>query len=176
MVGRLLRSATIGALAGAVGTAAMDALWYRRARRGGSTQAPMEWEFSAGTTSWDQVSAPGKVGRLALEKATGTEPPDRWARTTQNVVHWATGISWGVQFGAALALAGVRSPRWWWGLGLGATAWAASYAVLPKLDIYKPINEYDTATLAQDLSAHLLFGAAAGVTYTAARRATRGAS
>lgn len=174
MVGRLLRSAAVGALAGAAGTAAMDTLWYRRARRGGRTQAPMDWEFSTGTTSWDQVSAPGKVGRLALEKATGTEPPDRWARTTQNVVHWATGISWGAQFGAALS--GVRRPHWWWGLGLGATAWAASYAVLPKLDIYKPITEYDANTLAQDLSAHLLYGAAAGVTYTAARRATRGAS
>lgn len=175
-MGRLVRSTVIGALAGAAGTAAMDALWYRRARRSGSTQRPLEWEFSAGTTTWDQVSAPGKVGRLVLEKTTGDEPPDRWARTTQNVVHWATGIGWGAQFGAALALAGVRRARWWWGLGLGATAWAASYAVLPKLDIYQPISEYDANTLAQDLSAHLLFGAAAGVTYTTARRATRGAS
>jgi hypothetical protein len=152
----------------------MDALWYRRARRSGSTQRPMEWEFSAGTTSWDDVSAPGKIGRLALEKLTGSDPPDRWARSAQNVVHWATGIGWGVQFGMALVRVG--RPRWWWGLGLGAAAWAASYAVLPQLDIYKPIGEYDAATLTQDLSAHLLYGAAAGVTYTAARRAARGAS
>lgn len=167
---RLIRSAAAGALAGAAGTAAMDALWYGRSRRGGSTQGLIEWELAAGTSSWDDVSAPGQVGRLVLEKATGSEPPDRWARPAQNVVHWLTGISWGAQFGIALALAGVRHPRRWWGLGLGATAWGASYAILPKLDIYKPITDYDVGTLARDLSAHLLYGATVGVTYAAANR------
>jgi hypothetical protein len=169
-VGRLVRSAILGALAGAAGTAAMDALWYRRARRGGSTQGPMQWEFAAGTSSWDDVSAPGKVGHLVLEKMTGGEPPDTWARSTQNAVHWLTGIAWGAQLGAGLSRA--RRPRWWWGLGLGATAWGTSYAVLPKVDIYKPIGEYDARTLAQDLSAHLLYGAVAGITYAAAARRT----
>jgi hypothetical protein len=169
----LLRSAMVGALAGAAGTAAMDALWYRRARRSGNTQGPLEWEFAAGTKSWDDVSAPGKVGRLALEKLTAGKPPDRWARPTQNIMHWATGISWGAQYGALVAR---RRPPWWWGPGLGVTAWAASYVVLPALGVYERIWEYDADTLAQDLSAHLLYGAAAGLTYGAARRATRGDS
>jgi hypothetical protein len=169
-VRNLVRSAALGALAGAAGTAAMDALWYRRARRSGSTEGLMAWEFAAGTTGWDDVSAPGKVGRLALEKLTAGAPPDRWARPTQNIVHWATGISWGLQYGAVVA---GRRPRSWWGLGLGVSAWATSYAVLPTLGVYQPIWDYDADTLAQDLSAHLLYGAAAGLTFAAARRATR---
>lgn len=163
-----LRAAAVGAVAGAVGTAAMDALWYRRYRRGGGTQRPFEWEFSAGTTSWDEVSDPGKVGHLVLRRSTGTEPPDRWARTTQNVVHWATGIAWGAQYGALVA--GARRSRPWWGLGLGVAVWATSYAILPLAGIYQPIWTYDADTLGQDLSAHLLYGAAAGATYAAARR------
>jgi hypothetical protein len=79
-------------------------------------------------------------------------------------------MAWGAQFGAVLVR--VTRPRTWWGAGLGATAWAASYVVLPRLGVYKRISEYDRDTLVKDLSAHLVYGTTAGITYAAARRTT----
>ena len=49
------------------------------------------------------------------------------------------------------------------GVMTGAAAWGTSYAVLPKLGVYKPITEYDPKTLWKDFSAHLVFGSAMGV-------------
>lgn len=57
----------------------------------------------------------------------------------------------------ALAFPG---PPWWGGLALGAPVWAFDYTTLPLAGVYKPVWKYDAATLAQDLSAHLVFGAA----------------
>ena len=53
-----------------------------------------------------------------------------------------------------------RKPEVWFGLPFGAAVWAAGYAVLPILGVYKPIWKYDVETLAKDLSAHLIFGTA----------------
>ena len=58
-----------GLLAGAVGTAAMDAVLYARYRRAGGKDAPLAWEFPP-TESWQQASDPGQVvkrGALAFE-------------------------------------------------------------------------------------------------------------
>jgi hypothetical protein len=49
------------------------------------------------------------------------------------------------------------------GLLTGVAAFSTSYAVLPKVGVYKPITEYDNKTLWDDLSAHLVFGSAVGV-------------
>jgi hypothetical protein len=166
--GHLVRGTVSGLVAGAVGTAAMDALWYRRYRRGGGAQAPLEWEFSVGTKSWDEVSTPGQVGHLVLRRLVGADVPDRWARTTQNVVHWATGMGWGAQLG--LVATATTRLRWVEGLGLGVAVWATSYATLPLAGIYKPIWQYDAATLGQDLSAHLVYGAATGAALAALLR------
>ena len=144
------RSILLGALAGAVGT-----------------QTLLEWEFAAATATWEDVSAPGQVGHLALRRLTGGDVPDRWARTTQNLVHWATGVAWGAQFGA---FAAHRRPRWWWGFGHGVSAWGTSNVTLPLAGVYRPIWDYEADTLGKDLRAHLLYGAAAGATYAAARR------
>jgi hypothetical protein len=163
--GHFARGAVTGLVAGAIGTAAMDGLWYRRYRRGGGTETPLEWEFASDTNSWEHVSAPGRVGHLVLRRLVGPDVPDRWARTTQNVVHWATGAGWGAQLGL-LAVATTRM-RWVWGLGLGVAVFATSYVTLPLADIYKPIWQYDAATLAQDLSAHLVYGAATGAALAA---------
>ena len=163
--GHLVRGGVTGLVAGAVGTAAMDGLWYLRYRRGGGTQAPLEWEFSADTNSWGEVSAPGQVGHLVLRRLVGPDVPDRWARTTQNVVHWATGTGWAAPLG--LVAATTTQMRWVWGLGLGVAVWATSYVTLPRAGIYKPIWQYDAATLAGDLSAHLVYGAATGAALAA---------
>jgi hypothetical protein len=158
--GDLARGAVLGLIAGAIGTAAMDGLWYVRYRRDGGTQSPREWEFSSGTNGWGQVSAPGQVGHLLLRRLVRRDVPDRWARTTQNVVHWATGMGWGAQLGLlAVAKAGMR---WTWGPELGLVVFTTSYAALPLTGIYKPIWQYDVATLKKDLSAHLVYGAATG--------------
>jgi len=116
--------------------------------------------------TWDDVSAPGKVGHLLLRSVRGRDVPARWARHTQNAVHWATGFVWGAQFGVVAA--SIQHRRAWWVLAL-VTAWATSY-VVPLAGIYKPPWEYDAAVLGEDLSAHLLYGAATGAAFAAATR------
>lgn len=153
-----------GAAAGAVGTAAMDVVWYVRHRRGGGGKGPLAWEFG-GVDKWDDVSAPGQVGKRLLEGFLGHEVPDRWAQTTQNLAHWATGMAWGAQFG--LVAGSVRRPSWKAGLALGPVAWLTSYAVLPLAKLYQPMWKYDAKTLAKDLSAHVAYGTATGAVFAA---------
>jgi hypothetical protein len=164
---RFGRRLVAGAVAGAVGTAAMDLVWYRRYRRDGGKDRLIEWELASAVRSWEDASAPGRVGQKALRVALRREPPAAWARTTTNVVHWATGIGWGVQYGL---LAG-RSPRHpsILATALGPTAWASSYVLLPLAGVYRPIWEYDAKTLSKDLTAHLVFGAATSVAFRALR-------
>ena len=161
----IVRQLAVGAVAAAVGMASMDLVQYRRYRREGGKESFWRWEFAAGVTSWDEASAPGQVGQKVERLVTGRPPPDRWARTTTNLVHWATGIGWGLQYGA---LAG-RTSRYPWirVLALGLAVWLAGYVVLPLAGVYKPIWEYDARTLGLDLSDHLVFGAATGVVFAA---------
>lgn len=158
VVGRAL----IGAVSGAVGTVAMDAVWYARYRRDGGDKSPVAWEFGS-VDGWDEASAPGQVGRKLMTALTGKEPPDRWATATQNAVHWATGSGWGAAYGVVGRIPGILVG----GPVLGTTAWLAAYALLPAIDVYKPITAYDAKTLAKDLSAHLVFGTATAWAYGA---------
>jgi hypothetical protein len=61
------------------------------------------------------------------------------------------------------------------GVATGAGAFATSYAILPRLGIYKRLSEYDGETLWQDLSAHLTFGTVLGVTRRALTFSSQGA-
>jgi hypothetical protein len=162
---KLLRNAGAGALAGAGGTAAMDLLLYARYRRDGGKDSLWRWEFAENVMSWDEASAPGQLGRKALRQVTGDEPPEAWARPTTNMVHWATGIGWGVAYGA-LASTTSRRP-WVRALALGPVVWLSGYVVLPLAKVYEPIWEYDARTLAKDLSAHIMYGAAASAVFAA---------
>lgn len=103
------RRAVSGAIAGAVGTAAMDLVWYRRYRRGGGKDSFVRWEFGVDVVGWADASAPGQLGRKVERLLSRREPPERWARTTTNVVHWATGIGWAALYGV---LAGRSSVPW----------------------------------------------------------------
>lgn len=154
--GSVAGRALAGAVAGAIGTTAMDLLLYRRYRRDGGKDSFARWEFAGGVLGWDDASAPGRLGQKVERLVIGREPPDRWARTTTNAVHWATGIAWAAQYGV---LAGITSShpavR---ALALGPAVWLSSYVILPLAGVYKPIWEYDARTLADDLSAHLVFG------------------
>jgi hypothetical protein len=158
-----VRNLAAGAAAGAVGTAAMDSFLYRRYRRGGGTDSPWDWEFATTVTTWDQASAPGQVGLKAEHVLLRHQPPDSWARATTNIVHWATGIGWCIQYGA-LADRTARHPVLR-AIGLGPAVWLSGYVLLPPLKVYKPIWKYDATTLAKDLSGHLVFGAAASTTF-----------
>ena len=164
---KLVRNAVAGALAGAVGTAAMDLLLYARYRRDEGKNAFWRWEFGGDIGSWNDASAPGQLARKALRFVTGHEPPDDWARPATNVVHWATGIGWGVQYGVlASTTSRHTSAR---ALALGPAAWISGYVLLPLAQVYKPIWEYDARTLEEDLSAHLLFGAVTSAAFELVR-------
>jgi hypothetical protein len=162
---RFLRNLGAGGLAGAIGTAAMDLLLYERYHRDGGKVTLGRWEFAGDVMSWDQAFAPGQLGRKALRFATGREPPDEWARATTNIVHWATGVGWGLQYGA-LANATSRHP-WARALALGPVVWLSGYVVLPLAKVYKPIWDYDARTLREDLCAHVVYGAVVSAAFAA---------
>jgi hypothetical protein len=134
----------------------MDLIEFRRYRHGHGAEGLVAWESAEGVDQWDKASAPGQFGKRVAEALTGHELPDGWARRTTNAVHWATGIGWGAQFGLLSGL----SPRHRRALGvlLGPTAWLTGYVILPLAKVYKPIWDYDAATLAKDLDAHLAYG------------------
>jgi uncharacterized membrane protein YagU involved in acid resistance len=93
-----------------------------------------------------------------IERVTGREPAPTPARLVSNVMHWGYGISNGAQYG--IVARRLKKPRIRYGLPFGATVWGAGYVILPILKLYKPIWEYDRMTLANDLSAHLVYGLA----------------
>jgi hypothetical protein len=146
----------------------MDALWYLRYRRGGGQRGPLRWEFSGDLDKWEDASAPGQVGKLVLERLLGHDVPGEWARPTQNTVHWAMGLGWSAQFGLMLGL--TRRSSWTWGLVFGPVVWLSSYMVLPIMKVYKPIWRYDATALAQDLSAHLVYGVTTAAVFAALER------
>ena len=144
-----------GLLAGVVGTAVMDALLYARYRRGGGKQAPMAWAFPP-VENWEEASDPGQVAKRVIEGFTQRPIPDRWARLTTTVAHWAFGSASGAAYGVVAGSLPRQRPLD--GIPFGAAVWALGYVVLPQAGLYKPIWEYDVETLAKDLSAHLAYG------------------
>jgi hypothetical protein len=165
---KLIRHVFAGAVAGALGTLAMDLLWYRRYRSGGGTQPFMAWETSEGVEGYENAPAPARTAKAVADIA-GVTLPDSSARTVNNLVHWMTGIGWGKAYGTASTALGTSTPLL--GPVTGVVAWSTSYVVLPQLGVYKPIGEYDRDVLVQDLTAHLVYGSVMGVTY---RLLTRG--
>jgi hypothetical protein len=161
----LLSTIARGAAAGAVGTLAMDAVWYSRYRRGGGQSRFADWEVTTEVDSWQEAPAPGQMGRKLLELVTRREVPVERAPVISNTMHWAYGSSWTAAYAALLP----RRPLWA-GPALGALVWSSGYVVLPLAGIYEPIWRYDLTTLAKDLSAHLVFGTAADATLRLQRR------
>ncbi len=158
-----LGTITRGVVAGAVGTLAMDLLWYSRYRRSRGEDGFLRWEFSSSTASFEEAGAPAQVGRRVVRTVLRKELPDRSAALTNNVVHWATGSQWGALYGVVTRSRAGSTPSD--GLLLGPVAWGMAYAVLGAAGIYEPIWRYDKETLAKDLSAHLVFGVATATAY-----------
>jgi hypothetical protein len=161
--GQIIRNGVLGALSGAAGTVAMDVLLYTRYRRSGGKESVGKWEFADGVTNWDQASAPGQLGRKVEQLVTRRPPPDSWARSTTNIVHWATGAGWGLQY--ALLAGRTTRHRWLLSALLGPAVWLAGYVVLPLAKVYKPIWKYDARTLRDDLSAHVVYGIVTATTF-----------
>jgi hypothetical protein len=157
-----------GLVAGAFGTAAMDALWFARYRRGGGDNSLEAWELSSDVSSWEQAPAPAQVDKRLVEGVFDLELPPSRAALVNNVTHWAYGMISGAQYG--IVAGSLRKPRIRYGLPFGALVWASGYVILPTAKLYQPIWEYDPETLAKDLSAHLVYGLA---TATALRLLSR---
>lgn len=151
-----------GLLAGAVGTAGLDAVHYAKYRRADGTQSPLAWEF-APVDTWDQAPDPGQVARRVIEGFIQRKLPDRWAWPVSTAAHWAYGSGAAALYG--IVAGSLRRPRAAYGLPYGAAVWAAGYAVLPRAGLYKPIRDYDAKTLAWDLSGHLAYGISMGAAF-----------
>ena len=148
-----------GLAAGAIGTTAMDLMWFSRYKRGGGEDGFTDWEFSCGLASWDDAGAPAQIGKRLFEGLFQRPLPGERAGLVNDVMHWSYGLAWAV--GYALFASSLRArptPRS--GIAFGSLVWASDYIVLPLAKVYKPIWKYDARTLANDLSAHLLYGVA----------------
>ncbi len=153
-----------GVAAGAIGTTAMDLLWFYRYKRGGGEDRFIDWELSRGLTSWEDAGPPAQIGKRLFEGLFQRELAGERAGLVTDVMHWSYGLFWAGQYGIVAsslpARPGLRS-----GIAFGALVWASDYVVLPLAGVYKPIWEYDAKTLADDLSAHLLYGVATATTF-----------
>ena len=158
-----IKAITRGVVAGAVGTLAMDLLWYARYGRSGGEDGFLDWEFSSATTSFEDAGAPAQVGKRVVQVVSGKDLPDRSAALTNNIVHWATGSQWGALYGVVAQARARSTPAD--GLVLGPVAWGTAYALLGAAGIYEPIWAYDKKTLVKDFSAHLVFGVATATAY-----------
>lgn len=145
-----------GLVAGAFGTLAMDVSLYARYKRSGGADRFSAWEFSSGLSDWADAPAPAQVGKRLVEGLFQHQLPAQRASLVNNVTHWAYGLLGSVQY--AVVAGSLKAPRIRYGVPFGASVWAAGYAVLPAAKLYKPIWEYDRATLAKDLGSHLVYG------------------
>jgi hypothetical protein len=134
----------------------MDLLLFARYRHGGGESRFADWETSAALDGWESAPAPALVGKRLVEGLFQIELAPRHARLVNNVTHWAFGVANGAPYGivaGSLPKAPVA-----YGLPFGAIVWSGGYVVLPLAKLYEPIWKYDVKTLADDLSAHLVYG------------------
>lgn len=158
-----------GAIAGAAGTAVMDLALFVKYRAQGGTDTVLAYEFG-GPSSWEKVPAPAQVGKRLYEGFRQKPLDERWARTTNNVMHWVYGIGWGVGFGT---IAGsVRVPPLLGGPVFGAAVWGSSYVLMPIAGLYKPIWKHRPVELAPDLAAHLAYGVGTAAAFGIVHRPT----
>jgi hypothetical protein len=152
-----------GLVAGVVGTAAMTAWQELSARLPGHGEGGAD---GASADPWESAPAPAKVARrFATDVLHRDVSPDRIPLLT-NVMHWSTGIGWGVAYGLVQrALPGGAVAR---GLTWGTTVWAASYAQLVPLGIYEPPWKYPPGVIGLDVSYHLVYGLGTGLGHAAA--------
>ncbi len=174
---RLLSGAACGAVAGAVGTAAMDAFWRLRepfqerepegdeGAHPRASRAPSRRSARAGgcgssrdaaSDGWVAASASAHVGRRVYEGVTQRALEARFAHLVGAVVHWGYGMWWGSLLGMVAARTS-RLPRAW-NPAFGMAVWSTSYLLLPVTGLYRPVWKYRAPELFPDLIAHLVYG------------------
>jgi hypothetical protein len=71
----------------------MDTLLFARYRRAGGTTRFLDWEFSAGVTSWEEAPAPAHVGKRLVDGLFQVQlPPTRAAREQRDALGVAIGL------------------------------------------------------------------------------------
>lgn len=98
-----------GALAGAAGTVAMDALLFSRYRRAGGETPFAPWELSSGISRWEEAPAPAIVGKRLVEGLFERRIPSTRAPLLNNLTHWGYGVLAGVQYGIVARLAAAEA-------------------------------------------------------------------
>lgn len=153
-----------GAIAGAVGTLTLDLIQFARHRASNGDESFPEWEITT-DTPMSEAGAPAEFADRVTD-AVGVDIPEHAGGATTNIVHWLTGMGYGI----AHALFTSRLPPVAAGVTTGTAAFANSYGVLGAMGIYKPAWEYEPSTLAKDLGGHLAYGLATDATYRALDR------
>jgi hypothetical protein len=165
---RPLTTIVIGAAAGLVGMAAMEA-----AQRGVALAGPQESggegaEGEAVADPWQDAPSPAKVGRRIWEGVLHQPKlgPDKIGFAT-NVVH----VGYGITLAAVFAL--IEESRehpnpLLDGALFGLAAWALEEYLLPRVDVSPPAKSFSLTEHAEDLAVHLAYGLGAGATIAAA--------
>jgi uncharacterized membrane protein YagU involved in acid resistance len=149
-----------GLVAGIAGTGAMTAYQLAVAKaRGKPLEVPVP-------RTWSEAPPPAQVAKKAADAVgKGRSLTKEQVPVAANVVHWLYGVSWGLAYG--LAARKLRPRTIAGGVGLGSAVWAAGYAELVPLGIYKAPWKYPPQELGLDLSYHLVYGAGVAAAYTA---------
>lgn len=111
-----------GFVAGAVGTLAMDLVWFIRYKRDHGKEGFLDWEFSSGLCSWDQAPAPAQIGKRLVEGLFERKVPATRVPLVNNLTHWGYGILGGTEYG--IVAGSVADPLIVYGIPFGATVWA----------------------------------------------------
>lgn len=150
-IGKIASDAGKGMFAGLVGTAAM------------TLSTMIEMRLREREESTTPAEAAGKV--LGV-KPVGKEEKKRFS----NLMHWSYGTAWGAVRGL-LGSAGLRGPSAML-VHFGAV-WTTELAMLPALEVSKPVTEWDKAEIAIDATHHLVYAVAAGFVYDFMEHHTR---
>jgi hypothetical protein len=149
-----------GLLAGVAGTGAMTA--YQKALSRASND---ESDDTPSEDPWQDAPAPAQVAKRVLEGVFHVEVTPAQIPLLANVMHWAYGTAWGSAYGVLQGT--LRTRALLLGPAFGAGVWAASYAALVPMGIYRPPWRYAPNELAMDLSYHLVYGTGAALAYEA---------
>ena len=113
---------------------------------------------------WADAPAPAQVAKKAADAVgQGRRFTREDVPLLTNAMHWAYGLSWGALYGVVGGSADPVSG----GLAFGTGVWAAAYAELVPLGIYKPPWRYKPEELATDWSYHAVYGLAVAGAYSA---------
>jgi hypothetical protein len=160
----IVRSIVRGIVAGVAGTAAMTAYQLAVAKaRGKPLATPVPHR-------WADAPAPAQAAKkIADAVGQGRRFTREDVPLLTNAMHWLYGVGWGAVYG--LVPHGLDPAAE--GVAFGAGVWAASYAELVPIGVYKPPWEYPAKEVALDLSHHLVYGLGVAGAYAVIDRRAR---